>query len=104
MSSDHKAEDRALKAAGYARLPRLWVPKDVLLEIIGEAELYGTEVKRIRRQARNGSAETRRVAVGAANEQITQSDALDRNRPRATPLSVSESVVSGYLKTNGGMK
>lgn len=104
MSGDHKAEERALKAAGYARLPRLWVPKDVLLEIIEEAELYGTEVKRIRRQARNVAAGKRRGAVGADNEQIQQYDAFDRQRPCGTPLRGSENVVSGYLKTNGDMK
>lgn len=97
MAENHQVEDRALKAAGYARLPRLWVPKDVLLEIIEEAELYGAEVKRIRRQARNGSAEKRREAVGAANAQIPQQDALDRKRPCVTHLRGSESVVSGYL-------
>ena len=104
MSSDHKAEDRALKAAGYARLPRLWVPKDVLLEIIEEAELYGAEVKRIRRQARNGAAETRRGDAGAHNARITQSDASGIIEASERPLRGSVSVVSGYLKENGGMK
>ena len=55
MSADHKAEDRALKAAGYARLPRLWVPKDMLTDVIADAEVFGADVKRIRRKARLAS-------------------------------------------------
>lgn len=45
-------EANALRAAGYVRLPRMWVPARVLEEIIKLAEVFAPEVRQIRKDAR----------------------------------------------------
>lgn len=51
-SPNHPAEDRALRAAGYKRLPRMWVPEAVCDEVIAMAEGYELEVRAIRQEAK----------------------------------------------------
>lgn len=46
----HEEAERRLVAAGYKRLPRLWVPAAVCDRVIAEALEYGDEVKAIRRK------------------------------------------------------
>lgn len=48
------AEERALYAAGYRRLPRLWVPADLCDRVIAEATQHGPDVRKIKRAAQEG--------------------------------------------------
>ena len=48
-------EAQALRAAGYVRIPRMWVPARVLPEIIELAEVFSPEVRQIRKDARKAS-------------------------------------------------
>lgn len=46
------AEERALFAAGYRRLPRLWVPADEWRRVVADALKHEGDVTEIRRAAR----------------------------------------------------
>lgn len=46
---------RALREAGFVRLPRFWVPREMRDEVVARAEKYLNQINHIRQEAEDDS-------------------------------------------------